>query len=222
MSVVVAVPVKDLVNAKQRLIAFLSPPERRDLARAMLEDVLEALAGARIGPVLVVTRDPEVEGLAARHGAGTLREESNLGHTEAVAHAQRAALARGAARFLTVPGDVPCVTPAELRTLSETPLDAPGAVFVPSLSGFGTNAALLEPPDAMPLKFGEPSFDNHLVAARAAALRPFVLRLPGIGLDIDAPDDLGLLLERGPSTRSARLLVSLDVPARLARRGPET
>ena len=222
MSVVVAVPVKDLVNAKQRLVAFLSPPERRDRARAMLEDVLEALAGARIGPVLVVTRDPEVEGLAARHGAGTLREESNLGHTEAVAHAQRAALACGAARFLTVPGDVPCVTPAELRTLSETPLDAPGAVFVPSLSGFGTNAALLEPPDAMPLKFGEPSFDNHLVAARAAALRPLVLRLPGIGLDIDAPDDLGLLLERGPSTRSARLLVSLDVPARLARRGPET
>jgi len=222
VSVVVAVPVKDLVNAKQRLVAFLSPPERRDLARAMLEDVLEALAGARIGPVLVVTRDAEVEGLAARHGAGTLREESNLGHTEAVAHAQRAALARGAARFLTVPGDVPCVTPAELRTLSETPLDAPGAVFVPSLSGFGTNAALLEPPDAMPLKFGEPSFDNHLVAARAAALRPLVLRLPGIGLDIDAPDDLGLLLERGPSTRSARLLVSLDVPARLARRGPET
>jgi len=221
VSVVVAVPVKDLVNAKQRLIAFLSPPERRDLARAMLEDVLEALAGARIGPVLVVTRDPEVEGLAARHGAGTLREESNLGHTEAVAHAQRAALARGAERFLTVPGDVPCVTPAELRTLSETPLDAPGAVFVPSLSGFGTNAALLEPPDAMPLKFGEPSFDNHLVAARAAALRPIVLRLPGIGLDIDAPDDLGLLLERGPSTRGARLLVSLDVPARLARRGPE-
>jgi 2-phospho-L-lactate/phosphoenolpyruvate guanylyltransferase len=221
VSAVVAVPVKDLVNAKQRLVAFLSPPERRDLARAMLEDVLEALAGARIGPVLVVTRDPAVEGLAARHGAGTLREESNLGHTEAVAHAQRAALARGAARFLTVPGDVPCVTPAELRTLSETPLDAPGAVFVPSLSGFGTNAALLEPPDAMPLKFGEPSFDNHLVAARAAALRPLVLRLPGIGLDIDAPDDLGLLLERGPSTRSARLLVSLDVPARLARRGPE-
>ena len=92
---------------------------------------------------------------------------------------------------------------------------------MPSLSGFGTNAALLEPPDAMPLKFGEPSFDNHLVAARAAALRPLVLRLPGIGLDIDAPDDLGLLLERGPSTRGARLLVSLDVPARLARRGPE-
>lgn len=221
MSLITAVPVKDLANAKQRLVAFLGASERRDLARVMLEDVLDALAVAQIGQVLVVTREPEVEELAARHSAGTLREEINLGHTEAVAHAQRSALARGATRFLTIPGDVPCVTPAELRSLAETPMEPAGVVFVPSLSGFGTNAALLAPPDIMPLKFGEPSFDNHLVAARAAGLRPLVRRLPGLGLDIDAPDDLGQLLERGPSTRSAALLVSLDVPARLARHGRE-
>jgi 2-phospho-L-lactate guanylyltransferase len=221
VSIVVAVPVKDLVNAKQRLIPFLSPSERGDLARAMIEDVLDALALAQVGPVLVITRDPAVETLAMRHGAGTLGEEANRGHTEAVAHAQRAALARGARRFLTIPGDVPCVTPGELAALADTPLEAPGAVFVPSLSGFGTNAALLDPPDAMPLKFGEPSFDNHLVAARVAGLRPLVRRLPGLGLDIDAPEDLALLLERGSPTRSARLLDSLDVQARLARRRPE-
>ncbi len=221
MSTIVAVPVKDLVNAKQRLIPFLSQSERGDLARAMVEDVLDALARARLGPVLVVTRDPAVETLAKRHGADTLREEANRGHTEAVAHAQRAALARGARRFLTIPGDVPCVTPGELAQLADGSLEGPGVSLVPSLSGFGTNAALLEPPDAMPLKFGEPSFENHLVAARAAGLRPLVRRLPGLGLDIDAPEDLALLLERGPSTRSARLLASLDVPARLARRRPE-
>ena len=221
MNTIIAVPVKDLVNAKQRLIPFLSPSERGDLARAMVEDVLDALARARLGEVLVVTRDSAVEALAKRHGAGTLDEDANRGHTEAVAHAQRAALARGAQRFLTIPGDVPCVTPGELTALADTLLEAPGAVFVPSLSGFGTNAALLEPPDAMPLKFGEPSFDNHLVAARAAGLRPLVRKLPGLGLDIDAPEDLALLLERGSSTRSARLLASLDVPARMARRRPE-
>jgi 2-phospho-L-lactate guanylyltransferase len=221
VSAVVAVPVKDLVNAKQRLIPFLSPSERGSLARAMLEDVLDALARAQVGLVLVVTRDPAVEVLARRHGAGILGEEANRGHTEAVAHAQRAALARGARRFLTIPGDVPCVTPGELAALAEASLEAPGAVFVPSLSGFGTNAALLEPPDAMTLKFGEPSFDNHLVAARAAGLRPLVRKLPGLGLDIDAPEDLALLLDRGSSTRSAELLASLNVPARLARRSPE-
>jgi 2-phospho-L-lactate guanylyltransferase len=221
VSIVVAVPVKDLVNAKQRLMPLLSPAERGDLARAMLEDVLDALLAAQLGEVLVVTRDPSVETLARRQGAATLTENVNRGHTEAVAHAQRAALARGARRFLTIPGDVPCVTPGELLALSDALGEAPGAAFVPSLSGFGTNAALLEPPDAMSLKFGEPSFDNHLLAARAAGLRPLALRLPGIGLDIDAPEDLALLLERGPSTRSARLLASLNVPARLPRRSPE-
>jgi 2-phospho-L-lactate guanylyltransferase len=221
VSIVVAVPVKDLVNAKQRLIPLLLPSERGDLARAMLEDVLAALARARIGEVLVVTRDPAVEALARRHGADTLSEEINRGHTEAVAHAQRAALVRGARRFLTIPGDVPCVTPGELAALADVPLDGPGAVFVPSLSGFGTNGALLAPPDSMTLKFGEPSFDNHVLAARAAGLRPLVQRLPGLGLDIDAPEDLALLLERGPSTRSAGLLASLDIPARLARRKQE-
>lgn len=217
MSTLVAVPVKDLVNAKQRLIPLLSPAERGDLARAMLEDVLETLGQARLGEVLVVTRDPAVEALAWRHGAAILREESNRGHTEAVAHAQRAALERGAERFLTIPGDVPCTTAQELTALAAALPSGPGVVFVPSLSGFGTNAALLAPPAALPLKFGEPSFDNHLVAARAAGFQPLVLRLPGVGLDIDAPEDLALLLERGPSTRSAGLLTSLDVPARLAR-----
>jgi 2-phospho-L-lactate guanylyltransferase (CobY/MobA/RfbA family) len=33
-----------------------------------------------------------------------------------------------------------------------------------------------------------------------------VLHLPGLGLDVDAPEDLPVLLERGPHTRSARLL----------------
>lgn len=215
MSTLVAVPVKDLVNAKQRLIPLLSPAERGELARAMLEDVLEALGQARLGEVVVVTRDPAVETLARRHGAALLREENNRGHTEAVAHAQRTARERGATRFLTIPGDVPCTTAAELTALAAA-LPGPGVVFVPSLSGFGTNAALLEPPAALPLKFGEPSFDNHLVAARDAGLQPLVLRLPGVGLDIDAPEDLALLLERGPSTRSAALLISLGVPARLA------
>lgn len=216
MSTLVAVPVKDLVNAKQRLIPLLSPAERGELARAMLEDVLEALGQARLGEVVVVTRDPAVETLARRHGAALLREENNRGHTEAVAHAQRTARERGATRFLTIPGDVPCTTAAELTALAAALPSGPGVVFVPSLSGFGTNAALLEPPAALPLKFGEPSFDNHLVAARDAGLQPLVLRLPGVGLDIDAPEDLALLLERGPSTRSAALLISLGVPARLA------
>jgi 2-phospho-L-lactate guanylyltransferase len=206
MSLLLAVPVKDLVNAKQRLAPALFPAERRDLARAMLEDVLAAAVAALPGSVVVVTRDPEVEAVTRQLGAGCLTESANRGHTAAVAVAQREAVARGVARFLTLPGDVPCVTAREIATLCDTLTEVPGAVFVPSRSGLGTNAALLTPPDAMRLTFGEPSFENHLEAARAAGLMPRVLELPGIGLDVDAPDDLPVLLEQGPATRSARVL----------------
>ena len=206
MTIVAAVPVKDLVNAKQRLVPALSPAARRELARAMLGDVLEAAVAALPGSVVVVTTDAEVRALARAAGAQCWIESANRGHTAAVAFAQEQAAARGATRFLTIPGDVPCVTVDEVITLCGTLDETPGVVFVPSRSGVGTNAVLLAPPGVMRLTFGEPSFANHLAAARAAGLAPRVLQLPGIGLDVDAPEDLPVLLERGPHTRSARLL----------------
>ena len=215
---VCAVPVKDLVNAKQRLAATLSQEERSALAAAMLEDVLDALVAARIGEVRLVTRDAGVIALAARHGVACLTEAVNRGHTEAVALAQRESAVAGARVFVTIPGDVPCVTADELRTLAGAVGPAPAAVFVPSASGFGTNGALLTPPDAMPLKFGEPSFANHLEAARSRGLGVQTLRRTGLGLDVDGPEDLAALLRHGPATRSGALLVRLDVPARLAGR----
>jgi 2-phospho-L-lactate guanylyltransferase len=182
----------------------------------MLEDVLDAAAAALPGAVLVVTTDPEVQAVARARGVECLTESANRGHTAAVAFAQREAVTRGAARFLTIPGDVPCVTAQEILALCGALEEAPGVVFVPSRSGLGTNAALLAPPDAILLTFGEPSFENHLKTARAAGLTPQVLELPGIGLDVDAPDDLPVLLERGPSTRSARLLRRFPAGARSA------
>src|SRR4030095_13476138 len=114
MDVLAAVPVKDLINAKQRLIPLLGADERQALARAMLEDVLAALAAALPGSVFVVTTDAPGMELAERHGGRCLVEPANQGHTAAVAFAQHEALARGAARFLTIPGDVPCVTAEEI------------------------------------------------------------------------------------------------------------
>ncbi len=212
MKVLAAVPIKDLANAKQRLVSAFTPEQRRALARAMLADVLRALTAALPGSLLVVTKDPEVIEVARGHGAECLIERSNRGHTEAVALAQEEARARGASAFLTIPGDVPCVTPAEILMVCDGLDGRCGAAFVPSLSGFGTNAALLVPPHVIALKFGEPSFDNHLAAARAAGVTPRVLQLPGLGLDIDTPEDLPLLLQRGPRTQSAALLRGWDWP----------
>lgn len=204
----VAVPVKDLANAKQRLAGALTREQRHALARAMLEDVLDALEAALPGAARLVTRDAEVMALARGRGIPCLVEDANRGHTEAVAFAQADAVREGARAFVTIPGDVPCVTAREIGDLLGARADEPAVALVPSLSGFGTNAALLAPPSAMPLKFGEPSFDNHLLAARQRGLHPRVLQLPGLGLDVDTPEDLDLLLSRGQATRSARMVAA--------------
>ena len=204
---VVAVPVKDLTHAKQRLTSVLSAVERGELARAMLHDVLQALAAASLDCVWVVTRDPAAAAIARSLGAEPLTEVENRGHTAAVALAQAEAARRGARVFLTVPGDVPCVTADELGQIVDGVRDG-APVFVPSRSGAGTNGVALAPPDAMPLTFGEPSFARHLEAARARGLTPRVLTLPGLGLDIDAPEDLTALLAESSATETRRLVAA--------------
>jgi 2-phospho-L-lactate guanylyltransferase len=210
--IVVAVPVKDLTSAKQRLVQLLTPRQRMDLARAMLRDVLRVLVAARLDAVWVVTRDTEVAAIAQGLGAEILTEAENRGHTAAVARAQAEAVARHARCFLTVPGDVPGVTAAEVAALAAGALTMPAAVFAPSRSRQGTNGVALAPPDVMPLTFGEPSFENHLAVARRHGLRPCVQVLPGLGLDIDGPDDLAALAAEGGGTESVRLLAAWDLP----------
>jgi 2-phospho-L-lactate guanylyltransferase len=206
MSTVVAVPVKDLVNAKQRLTAALAPAQRATLARAMLRDVLRALRAAPVDAVWIVTRDPEVTALARAAGAVVLGEAENRGHTAAVAHAQARAAEQGARVFTTVPGDVPCISAAEIAELLDAARSAPAAVFAPSRSGLGTNGVALSPADVMPLTFGEPSFQNHLDTAARLGLVPRIVRLPGLALDVDDASDLRALLALGPHTESAGLV----------------
>ena len=206
--IICAVPVKNLGDAKQRLVPALGPTARRELVRAMLSDVLAALRAARLDRVWVVTRDPEVVRLTAAFGAEpltTLSDAEDSSHSSAVAVGQAEAARRGAHVFLTVPGDVPCVTTDEILALAAAARDGTPA-FAPSRSAFGTNGVALTPPDAMPLKFGEPSFQNHLAAARARGLEPRVLTLAGLALDVDAPEDLATLAAEGGATASGRLV----------------
>ena len=132
---VVAVPVKDLVNAKQRLVQALSPSERMALARAMLRDVLGALAAAPLDARWVVTRDAEVTATARDFGVEVITEALNRGHTAAVAAARAAAVRAGARLFATIPGDVPCVTAEEIGALVARAGEGPSVVFVPSRCG---------------------------------------------------------------------------------------
>ncbi len=219
--IIAVVPAKDLNGAKARLADFLTPDERRILALVMLEDVLAALVEVpRLDGILVVTCQAEIATLARELKAEVLEEPENRGHTAAVLHATQEVLARGARALLTVPGDLPAISPGEVETMLDTLGSSPSAVLVPSRDGQGTNGVLLTPPDALPLRFGEPSFENHLALARRLNLPTTVLHLCGIGLDIDRPNDLLAFLASPGDTRTYRELTAWGVTSRLKANKP--
>ncbi|MBI1892540.1 MAG: 2-phospho-L-lactate guanylyltransferase [Candidatus Rokubacteria bacterium] len=215
------VPAKDLNGAKARLADLVTPDERRILALAMLEDVLAALVEVpRLDGILVVTCQAEIAALARELKAEVLEEPENRGHTAAVAYATQEVLARGGSALLTVPGDLPAISPGEVEAMLNTLGPSPSAVLVPSRDGQGTNGVLLAPPDALPLRFGEPSFENHLASARRLNLPTTVLHLSGIGLDIDRPNDLLTFLATPRDTRTYRELTAWGVATRLKANKP--
>lgn len=197
------VPVKDTAAAKTRLAAAVPAGLRQGLALAMLEDVLSALAGARgLAGLLLVTIDPAARELAARHGAHCIADGARDGHTGAVMAAARRLASEGRGAMLTLPGDVPLVTAAEIERLIAAHLPAPSFTIAPSHDEMGSNAILMSPPDAVTLRFGDDSFRPHLAAARAAGIEPTIVPLPGIALDIDNPADLAHFSQLGSRTRA--------------------
>ncbi len=199
-----AVPVKEFTGAKQRLSGMLSPGQREILAATMLEDVLSALAGAtRLAGILVNTVDPRAAALARRYGARVVTEDARDGHTAAVTGMARVLLDEKLGALMTLPGDIPGATAAEIDTVVSSCLDGPSFTIVPAHDELGSNTVVCNPPGVIPLRFGDDSFFPHLMTARAHGIEPTIVRVPGIGLDIDHAVDL-LAFMRSPVSARTR------------------
>lgn len=197
------VPVKDTADAKQRLAPSLPATLRQELALAMLEDVLAALAEAPgLAGRLLVTTDPAAIRLAGRYGAACTAEGAADGHTGAVMSAARRLARERRGGMLTLPGDIPLVTADEIAAVLAAHAAAPAFTIAPSHDDKGSNAVLMSPPDAVALRFGDDSFFPHLAGARGCGIEPAIVRLPGIAFDIDNPADLAHFAGLGSRTRA--------------------
>jgi 2-phospho-L-lactate guanylyltransferase len=198
--------VKELACAKQRLSSCLSPEERRALATIMLEDVLDALSAVQqLAGVLLVTVDPVARSLAGRYSARIVLDAAREGHTGAVAAAARLLAREGRAGMMTMPGDIPRLSSAEITATLAAHRVAPAFTIVPAHDYLGSNMIVCSPPDVVPLRFGEDSFYPHLDAARSLGIDPLIVRQPGIGMDIDHPTDLVAFLRLSPPVRTRTL-----------------
>jgi len=216
MRAALLIPVKDLTNAKQRLAAALDQAQRSRLAEAMLRDVMTAASGVmdRLD-VYLVTGDSQAKSMAAEFCFGVIEDTRNESETAAIEMATTWCERQGYGTTLVVPGDIPLITGVELHHVLDAAPEE-GAVFVPAYDRRGSNCILRRPASIIPLRFGNDSFVPHCEAMRRTGKPLIILETPGIGLDIDNPHELELLVQRPGDTHAQRLLRSWGIAARNA------
>ena len=171
---------------------MLDAPARAGLARAMLSDVLKAVARARTPErVIVFTAADEVIELARPHHFEIVIEKSVDGHSAAV-NQMVAEFLPTSSRLMSIASDLPKLIPPEIDFAFEAASEP--VTLIPSRDWTGTNGVVFIPPARITMDYGEGSFRRHLSKAAAAGHRADVVDLPGIAFDIDTPQDLQAFL----------------------------
>jgi 2-phospho-L-lactate guanylyltransferase len=210
------VPAKRFSHAKTRLAPVLTRPERSQLARAMLHDVMTVLSSVKeLAGILVVSGDPSVARVVHPFGARLVYDVLETGVNDAVREGLNALTRDRKAGVMIIPGDVPFTTPAELQTVLRTMVERM-IVLTPASHDGGTNCLAMADPCGIPPCFGEGSFIKHQAAARRARIAYGVCHLEGLGHDIDCPDDL-VTGPRWLGSRTWGLLDDLNVGERMGR-----
>jgi 2-phospho-L-lactate/phosphoenolpyruvate guanylyltransferase len=201
-------PVKDLKNAKMRLMGALTPEERFALAEAMLADTIRAVRGARCAEkIFVVTNYKPAMQMAEANRWEILSEEQQISESHSVDAASQLCEQKGVTGLLRLPLDLPLIQSSDIDELLTAECHAPTLIIVPSRDGTGTNAMLRTPPTLFPSHFGNGSFAKHLAEAERARARVIVRRNARLEMDVDDESDLRALLERDLSgTETGRWL----------------
>ncbi|MFK8048246.1 MAG: 2-phospho-L-lactate guanylyltransferase [Halioglobus sp.] len=214
-------PLKDLVSAKTRLGGVLRPSERRALAQAMVEDVLQTLTShPQVSRVTLVSDDPGADLLSCKYGIDFLDERTlNCRGLNPV-------LEKACDRLATGPEDITLILHGDIPLLSAGDIDAAlskreatsGLLIGCDRLRQGTNLLMFDSLSRPEFNFGSHSCDKHAAAARQAGIAVSVFHTLAIGLDIDEPADLAMLMaELDPQVGShtAKLLLGTPLGKRI-------
>ena len=155
-------PLKDFVNAKQRLAGVLAPHERRGFFQAMVEDVLDVLSQHElIEQVVVLSDDPSAALLAERYQVQHWSEKSlnAKGLNGVISAAAKKLAGQGINDLMIVHGDLPLISHEDIRQLVELHQlsSKPAVTISPDTAEQGTNCMLCSPPAVIKFYYGENS-----------------------------------------------------------------
>jgi 2-phospho-L-lactate guanylyltransferase len=187
------VPYK-VANAKSRLSTLLTPEERAELARLMLQDITGALAAASLQVTLLATGTFEWD------DADVIVSEKGLNE------ALNDYLAAHDAPVMIIMADVPLTTEKNVRDMLATKADL---VISPGRGG-GTNAQLIRRPDKYRVDYYGASYLDHVRIAEENGLSVATFDSFNMSTDIDETYDLVELYIHGKG-ESANYLRSFTV-----------
>ena len=186
------IPVKPLLNSKQRLSHLLTAAQRADLIHRFLARTLDVLTEVpTLAQTVVVSRDEAVLTTAVYMGATFLRESGPPGLNPAVAQALTHTRRRADA-ILILPADLPFLQPGDIHKLlhhwANSPQPEKTAVISPDKHRTGTNALLLPQPTRFQPGYGPNSFQHHQQElTRHHATQ--IITTPTLQFDLDTEPD---------------------------------
>lgn len=217
------VPIKALIDAKQRLNPALTQSQRQQLSQAMAHDVLSALSSVPNLALSVCAGDDFGVELAQKFNA-TLIHDSELPSAglDAIAatYSQRMTT-QGYSHAMIVHADIPLLTTNTLERIfdSEASHDV---ILVTDRHGAGTNIVSWRLRSGFATNFGTDSRARHLTQCAELNLRACEIHCDNAALDIDTPSDLQLLYrsrQGAAGTQTRRFLDQVSTIASMSMGG---
>ncbi|NNN15619.1 MAG: hypothetical protein HKL82_07165 [Acidimicrobiaceae bacterium] len=179
------VPIKPFGMAKSRLSPTLAPEARITLAISLSRGVLESTPSL---DTFVVCETDEIAEWAVLSGYRCI-QNGTRGLNRSLSMAVDTLVAEGYIHVVIAHSDLPLI-----YDLTGFVLDGK-LTIVPDRHLKGTNLLSLPIPTSFKFHFGPSSFNAHLKEASRISLPTFVVRDARIGLDLDLPSDLELVVQ---------------------------
>ncbi len=206
----IILPVKAFRDAKLRLAGVLSPQQRAQLSRLMLEDLLYTLHTSDVVEgVTLISSDQSVQVLADRYKAEFLLTDKDSGYSEDAMQAISTVSAGHIDKIAIIPADIPQLGLADLSRLDQ--LHDAGLTLCPAVVDGGTNGVLFSPPLPISLVFGVDSLSKYCDEVERCGIPVNIVKITGLERDVDRPADLFWLRNQASGGRTWAYLRDLEI-----------
>ncbi|WP_319529194.1 2-phospho-L-lactate guanylyltransferase [uncultured Cohaesibacter sp.] len=198
-----AIPMKDPLDAKTRLSISLNQAERARLAMALFLNVVECAKEALANlpdshiDIGVISSSETIRELSSGLDIKWIDDGGAPTLSIAVERAATIAQDEGYDILCVLPGDLADPSHKDIMQLLDYPQSARDAVICPS-GDLGTNALLVPLPCPIEFSYGDRSFHRHYRASVEAGLVPVILPLLSLRRDVDTVHDWHDLQRRRP------------------------